>query len=123
MVAFIVKVGLIFQTIFIVCLEISISCYVFPADVKNPCVGRKCSFGAVCVSSLDGLSARCQCPDKCYNFGDNDDGQPLCGTDGVDYGNACELRRTSCREMRDIFKKYDGNCGKKELHIKLRIIP
>lgn len=87
------------------------SCYVFPPGKKNPCVGVECSFGAICVSSSDGLQARCQCPQECYDFGDSEDSIPICGNDEKDYKNYCELRRESCKTMKDIKVKYYGKCN------------
>jgi len=46
------------------------ACYVFPPDMVDPCRDKRCSFGAQCVPSLDGLTARCQCPQRCDNYGD-----------------------------------------------------
>jgi len=89
----------------------SIGCYVYPADVEDPCAGRTCSFGAHCVASVDGLVARCQCVETCSSFGDSVDSWPVCSTDGTDYDNMCQMRRDSCRRMTDIEKKYDGKCG------------
>lgn len=95
----------------------STACYVYPADVADPCAGKKCSFGAHCVASVDGLVARCQCLQSCSSYGDSVDSWPVCSTDGVDYDNVCEMRKASCRLMADIEKKYDGKCG--EMCLKL----
>jgi len=89
----------------------STGCYVYPADVQDPCAGKTCSFGAHCVASVDGLVARCQCLETCNSYGDSVDSWPVCSTDGIDYDNACEMRRASCRQMTDVEKKYDGKCG------------
>ena len=89
----------------------STACYVYPADVADPCAGKTCSFGAQCVSSVDGLVARCQCVESCSSYGDAVDSWPVCATDGVDYDNVCQMRKASCRQMTDIRKKYDGKCG------------
>jgi len=89
----------------------STACYVYPADVEDPCAGKTCSFGAHCVASVDGLVARCQCLETCNSYGDSVDSWPVCSTDGVDYDNVCEMRKASCRQMTDIEKKYDGKCG------------
>ena len=86
-------------------------CYVFPPEMVDPCRDKRCSFGAHCVPSLDGLTARCQCPQQCDNYGDSVGSTPVCGTDSRDYANTCEMRRAACSEMRDIEKKYDGKCG------------
>jgi len=86
-------------------------CYVYPSDVQDPCAGKTCSFGAHCVASVDGLVARCQCLETCSSYGDSVDSWPVCSTDGVDYDNVCEMRKSSCRLMTDIEKKYYGKCG------------
>ncbi|ESO09149.1 hypothetical protein HELRODRAFT_169093 [Helobdella robusta] len=80
------------------------------SDIRDPCLGRNCSFGAKCVASLDGMSARCQCREVCYNYGDSEGSTPICGSDGVDYANTCEMERTACRDMKDVKKKFDGKC-------------
>ena len=36
------------------------SCYAFPPDKEDPCKNLECSYGAECVASMDGMSARCQ---------------------------------------------------------------
>lgn len=35
----------------------------------------------------------------------------ICGSDGKDYMNECELKKTSCRAHRPIVVKYRGKCG------------
>lgn len=87
------------------------SCYVFPPGKKNPCADKECEFGATCVSTADGMEARCQCPQQCYDYGDSYGSTPLCGNDGNDYDNYCELRRESCKTMNKIKVKYYGKCG------------
>ena len=87
------------------------ACYVYPPDVKDPCTDKHCSFGAQCVASLDGLAARCQCPDRCDKYGDSVGSRPVCGSDGKDYQNDCEMKRAACRNMKEIGIKYYGRCG------------
>jgi hypothetical protein len=88
------------------------ACYVYPADVRDPCAGKTCSYGARCVASLDGHVARCQCPETCSSYGDSVGSTPVCGTNGIDYPSLCELQKAACREMKDIAVKYEGKCGK-----------
>lgn len=97
--------------IFIITVGCTSSCYVFPDDQRDPCIGKLCSYGAQCMPSLDGLTARCLCPEHCDTFGDNVGSTPVCGMDGHDYDNSCEMKRVSCREMKDIERKFDGRCG------------
>ena len=74
---------------------------------RDPCSQVSCSFGAECVS--DGESrVQCRCP---VMHCDDDEDRLVCGTDGREYDNECEMRMTSCREQRHIAKKYDGHCG------------
>ncbi|GBM23934.1 hypothetical protein AVEN_86565-1 [Araneus ventricosus] len=84
--------------------------FLFHADLKDPCEEKECHFGAQCQPSLDGRTAECICPEKCATYGDSRS-RPVCGTDGKDYPNVCELRRTSCLEMREIEVRYKGHCG------------
>jgi len=78
------------------------------AGDPDVCADVQCGFGAVCIPSSDGTSMRCQCPDSCGNH----KRIPICGSDGKDYENLCEIERTSCVQMLNISKKYDGKCGK-----------
>ena len=87
-------------------------CYVFPPGKADPCEGKICHLGAICVSSSDGMSSRCQCPDECHSYGDSVGSTPVCGNDGQDYANWCELRLASCKTMREIKVKYYGKCSK-----------
>ena len=89
------------------------SCYVFPPESKDPCSEKVCDFGAQCVSSIDGLTARCQCPVKCDNFGDSVGSDEVCGSDAETYTNECEMKKTGVQRIdRDRKRKYDGNAGK-----------
>ena len=92
--------------------HLSLACYVYPPDIPDPCKEKVCQFGAQCVPSLGQNSmAICQCPHRCDTYGDNVGGKPICGDDGVDYPNKCEMRRASCNQMKDIKMKYFGKCG------------
>ena len=88
-------------------------CYVFPPGKTNPCTNQRCLYGAECMPSQDGKTARCQCPSECPNYGDSQGGGPVCGSNGIDYPNMCELRKESCTSMKNIRVKYYGKCGKR----------
>ena len=87
------------------------ACYSYPDGVGDPCAGRRCSYGARCRPSIDGLTARCTCPDRCDRFGDTVDAGERCGDDGRDYASDCDMRLSACRQFREIRAKYDGRCG------------
>ena len=89
----------------------TLSCYAYPPDMTDPCEGKQCSFGAQCVPSLDGQTARCQCPEQCSHYGDSVGSRPVCGSDGRDYRNVCELKRAACHAMEDVTVKYEEKCG------------
>ncbi|RWS27653.1 hypothetical protein B4U80_01095 [Leptotrombidium deliense] len=40
---------------------------------------------------------------------------PICGTDGKDYANLCELAIIACKERREISVVYEGKCEYKYL--------
>lgn len=87
-------------------------CYVYPDGVQDPCRDRApCSYGARCVASLDGLTARCQCPARCDTYGDSVGSGTICADDGRDYRNECEMTKTACQLLTEINKIYDGPCG------------
>lgn len=100
----------------IVFLRSVLSCYVFPAEQEDPCKDKKCQFGARCVPSLDGKSAECRCPESCPSMGDHIGSRPVCGSDGLDYRDTCELRRAACLSNSEITIKYQGKCGKYDIN-------
>lgn len=71
---------------------------------KGPCSIHKCQFGATCVE-LNG-SAHCECPICPAEF------EPVCGSDGITYGNECKLRLEACKHRREIRVLYGGPCSK-----------
>ncbi|XP_059489147.1 agrin-like isoform X3 [Neocloeon triangulifer] len=79
-------------------------------DMPDPCAQKQCPPGARCVASADGRSARCECPAKCPAYGDHVGSRPVCGSDGVDYANLCQLRRAACTADADITVRYHGKC-------------
>ena len=76
---------------------------------------QECMFGAICIPGMDGLSASCQCPKNCSNYGigkDDAKNGPLCGLDGKYYKNQCEMKIQSCQIQKNIEIKFYGKCGK-----------
>ncbi|XP_072222987.1 agrin isoform X2 [Leuresthes tenuis] len=77
-----------------------------PCSLKDPCTDVTCSYGSTCVQSSDGLAAKCMCPLGC-------DGKPnktVCGSDGKDYRNECELHQHACKSQKNIRVQYQGLC-------------
>lgn len=97
--------------VLVVSLTSALSCYVFPPEQEDPCKDHKCQFGARCVASPDGKSGECKCPESCPSLGDHVGSRPVCGSDGLDYKNTCELRRSACLSSTQISVKYQGKCG------------
>lgn len=86
------------------------ACYKFPDGVKDPCVDLDCQFGSECIRSRDGKKAECVCPEKCFTYGDSVGSRPVCGSDGRDYPNDCELRRRACSFNITIEPRFSGRC-------------
>lgn len=70
----------------------------------SPCVGVQCRFGAVCA--VKNGEAECVCQRTCPRVY-----SPLCGSDGVTYGSACELESAACVLGREILVAHRGPCG------------
>ncbi|XP_046437323.1 agrin-like isoform X5 [Daphnia pulex] len=79
-------------------------------DKPDPCADLKCPPGAKCIATPDASSATCQCPTKCSSYGDSVGSRPICGVDGKDYANMCELHKSSCLANRMIAVKFQGSC-------------
>ncbi|XP_032376917.1 agrin isoform X11 [Etheostoma spectabile] len=77
-----------------------------PCSLKDPCTDVVCSYGSTCVQSSDGLSAKCMCPLGCEGKRE----QTVCGSDGKDYRNECELHQHACKNQRNIRVQYQGHC-------------
>ncbi|XP_015782759.1 agrin isoform X2 [Tetranychus urticae] len=79
-------------------------------QVKDPCEDKICPFGGICKSSIDGRSSECVCPEKCLIYGDTKSSGSVCGSNGMNYPNSCELKRWSCIHSADVTIKYHGKC-------------
>uniref|UniRef100_A0A8C5HH54 Agrin n=1 Tax=Gouania willdenowi TaxID=441366 RepID=A0A8C5HH54_GOUWI len=77
-----------------------------PCSLKDPCTEITCSYGSTCVQSSDGMSAKCMCPLGCVGK----PSQTVCGSDGKDYRNECELHQYACKNQKNIRVQYPGRC-------------
>lgn len=84
--------------------------YLFKGQ-NDPCKDKHCPYGGRCVPTTDGKNSTCQCPTKCPNYGDHAGSRPVCGSDGQDYDNQCELRRAACHAGVNITVRFSGKCG------------
>lgn len=75
-----------------------------PDQAPSPCRGVQCAFGAACA--VKNGEAVCECQQACSGVYD-----PVCGSDGVTYGSACELEAMACALGRDIRVARRGPCG------------
>eukprot|EP00071_Canis_lupus_P005900 XP_005620419.1 agrin isoform X4 [Canis lupus familiaris] len=69
------------------------------------CAEMHCEFGASCVEEAG--SARCVCPTSTCPGAS---ATKVCGSDGVTYGNECQLRTIACRQGLDISIQSLGPC-------------
>ncbi|XP_032216637.1 agrin isoform X13 [Mustela erminea] len=69
------------------------------------CAETRCEFGASCVEEAG--STRCVCPTSTCPEAS---ATKVCGSDGVTYGNECQLRTIACRQGVDISVRSLGPC-------------
>ncbi|XP_036726429.1 agrin isoform X4 [Balaenoptera musculus] len=75
------------------------------SSAPETCAEMPCEFGASCVEEAG--SAHCVCPTPACP-GAN--ATKVCGSDGVTYGNECQLRTIACRQGLDISIQSLGPC-------------
>lgn len=70
------------------------------------CNGFTCEFGSICQIKSTDSQPVCECP-VCADIY-----EPVCGSDGITYGNKCSLQREACEQQKVIEIKSEGVCGK-----------
>lgn len=83
----------------------------------GPCSEHECKYGSTC--QVRGGIAQCECPTCPAEF------EPVCGSDGITYGNECKLRLEACKHHREIRVLYGGPCSEltpSKLHHRPRYI-
>ncbi|XP_026465253.1 agrin-like [Ctenocephalides felis] len=77
-------------------------------DSHSPCVDHHCSqIGSHCILDANNRP-KCECVQYCSPKVFKDDW--ICGDDGVDYRNICELQKASCLAKTTITALYNGTC-------------
>ncbi|XP_064586830.1 agrin isoform X4 [Zonotrichia leucophrys gambelii] len=85
-------------------------CHKDPSAPRS-CEELSCDFGASCVE-LNGF-AHCECPSPLCPEANT---TKVCGSDGVTYGDQCQLRTIACRQGQHITVKHVGQCHESITH-------
>ncbi|XP_030918401.1 agrin, partial [Geospiza fortis] len=80
-------------------------------SAPRSCEELSCDFGASCVE-LNGF-AHCECPSPLCPEANT---TKVCGSDGVTYGDQCQLRTIACRQGQHITVKHVGQCHESITH-------
>ncbi|XP_010003562.1 PREDICTED: agrin [Chaetura pelagica] len=81
-----------------------------PSAPKS-CEEMSCEFGASCVE-VNGF-AHCECPSPLCSEANM---TKVCGSDGVTYGDQCQLKTIACRQGQLITVKHMGQCQESITH-------
>lgn len=77
--------------------------------IEQSCETHYCPYSADCVEDNSmGRTPKCVCPTNCPHAY-----EPVCGSDGETYNNACRLRMDTCLKAKNVFIRYPGVCEPK----------
>ncbi|NWZ43878.1 AGRIN protein, partial [Brachypodius atriceps] len=80
-------------------------------SAPRSCQELSCDFGASCVE-VNGF-AHCECPSPLCSEANM---TKVCGSDGVTYGDQCQLQTIACRQGQHITVKHVGQCHESLTH-------
>ncbi|KAJ6658757.1 hypothetical protein lerEdw1_019678, partial [Lerista edwardsae] len=80
-------------------------------SAPSSCSEMACEFGASCVE-VNGF-AHCECPSLLCTEANT---TKVCGSDGVTYGDQCQLKTIACRQGQVIEVKHFGQCRESISH-------
>lgn len=107
--------------------------FLFLDGVQSKCIDSDCKYGSICSPVKTGHGSECRCPEKCLDYPEVVywlrekyptsqseslalTNETVCGIDGQDYENFCQLKKISCLKSKPISVKYYGSCGKHSNH-------
>lgn len=76
---------------------------------SGPCdLAKGCTNNAACTGNFDGsITCKCRTADECPSDGDG-----VCGSDGRNYTNKCQLDVMACANSKEIQVQHTGPCGR-----------
>lgn len=98
-------------------MKINSSCLIIGQDrlEEKLCKEKICPNYSICKLDKNNLIPECVCPSECEDDSDQHKSlvlsRKVCGTDGKDYSNFCELKKHSCKNNREIKIAYFGKCN------------
>lgn len=102
---------------FFLFLKFNSTCLIIGKDnlEEKLCSDKTCPNYGSCKLNRNSFTPECACPTECKDESEQQNtlilGSGICGTDGKDYLNFCELKNYSCKKNREIKIAYFGKCN------------